>query len=292
MSFLTSFKNRKSKSTRRTKSDLKKINLRRIILIFVGLGIFIWLLLIALAANVPERTGQWFTDQFHDITARAGFTLDQIEVTGRKYTDTEKLRRIVRVDQGEPLFAIDLDQVHAGILQLPWVTAATIYRQWPNYLVINLTERTPIALWQHQGQLTVLDKTGHSIETPMLEEFSHLPILTGKDAPEHAMELIDMIKAEPVIAEQFDSAIRMGDRRWDIKLKNGLILKLPEEDAPFALARIASAEKEFLIFSKEILSLDARFSDRLIVKASPGAADRLSDHLQNTQSKDTISVSP
>ncbi len=292
MSFLTSFRKKKSKTTRRSKQDSRKVSIRKLIIWLIAICAVIWLGLIAMAADMPQRTGAWLTSQFHNATAAAGFTLDQIEVTGRRYTDTDRLRKIVRVDQGEPLFAVDLDMAHNGIMALPWVKSASLQRQWPNLLVINLIERTPVALWQYQGKLSILDETGHPIETPMLEEFSQLPILTGKDAPEHATALLEMIAAEPVIAEQFDSAVRMGDRRWDIKLKNGLIIKLPEDDAPFALARVAEAEKEFLIFSKEILSLDARFSDRLIVKASSGAASRLSDHLQSTQSSDTISVSP
>lgn len=292
MSFLTSFKKKKNKTTRRAKPDARKFNLKKWIGGLFILAVLIWLGLIALAADLPGRTADWIVNGFYTVTAKAGFTLDQIEVTGRTYTDTEALRKIVRVDQGESLFAIDLEQVHGDILNLPWVTAASLQRQWPNLLSIHLTERTPIALWQHNGKLSVLDSTGTPVETPMLEEFSYLPIVTGADAPTHTAELLEMVAAEDVIAEQFDSAVRLGDRRWDIKLKNGLIIKLPEDDVPFALARVAEAEKDFLIFSKEILSLDARFSDRLIVKASSGAASRLSDHLQSTQSNDTPSVSP
>jgi|AntRauTorcE11897_2_1112592.scaffolds.fasta_scaffold00188_14 cell division protein FtsQ len=261
---------------------IKRWALRASILFLV-----LWIGLIAYTAGVHTSTSAWLTTQSHRLTAAMGFELKQIEVTGRRYTNPQTLRDLIQMEQGDSLFAINLQQARGRIQTLPWVRDVSLRRQWPDRISISLDERQPLALWQQDGKLSVIDLDGEVIYPENLDDFTTLPILTGQDAPEHARTLIEMLTAEPIVAEQVDSAIRIGGRRWDIKLKNGIKIKLPEDDMPYALARVAEAERKYLIFSKEILSLDARFSDKLIVKASSGAAERISAALQN----DTISVS-
>ena len=290
MSFLTSFRKKRTKKTTRqrpVKFDWKKWAFRGLIAFFI-----VWIVLIALAADVPKRTQDWITHQFHTLSAQSGFQLKQIAVTGRENTDATKLRKLIHVEQGQSIFALDLDRLHKDILMLPWVKSAALRRAWPDRLNIHLTEHTATAIWQYDGQAYLLDENADIIHSPLREEFSKLPVMIGKDAPAHTKKLLELIDAEPLVKSEFDSAKRLGDRRWDVVLKNGIILKLPEDDMEFALARIADAQKKYLIFSKEILSLDARFSDRLIVKASSGAASRLSDMLASNPSNDTVSVSP
>ena len=245
----------------------------------------------AAAAEVHIKTLNLIKNTTYTITANMGYKLEDIQVTGRKYTDPESLRKITDAGYGQALFSISLKDIHEKTQKLPWVESATISRALPNIIKINLIERTPIALWQNDGTLSVIDADGKSIKASDLESFTTLPVITGDNAPKHAKTLLDLLKAEPIIAENLESAIRIGDRRWDLKMTHGLRIKLPEDDVAFALARIADAEREFLIFSKEILSLDARFSDKLIIKTSPGAASKISDHLAAALQNDTISVS-
>jgi cell division protein FtsQ len=289
MSPLAFFKRTKKSSTRRKKPvrfNWRKWALRGVI-VFVAL----WAVLIALAANLPERAKNAAVKGFYQASAASGFQLKQIALTGRTHTDPQNVRRLIPLDRGESIFALDLDVLHEQILMLPWVKSAALRRDWPDLLSVHLVEYTPLALWQHDGQVRILNENGDVIHAQLKESFSTLPILIGPDAPGEAAAFLQMIRAEPLIAEEFDSAQRMGERRWDVYLKNGMVLKLPEDDLPFALARIAEAQRKYLIFSKEILSLDARFSDRLIVKASSGAASRLSDVLSSDPSIDTSSVS-
>ena len=257
----------------------------------LGLGVCIWFIALGLAANIPNRALNWTAEHFYHISAEAGFKLEKIEVTGRLYTDPESLRRLTHVEQGESIFALRLDEIYSRVVTLPWIKTVSLKRAWPDTLTMTLTEHTPLALWQHKGKISVLDENGHTIETENLESFTELPILTGSDAPKHAPELIALLKSQPTIAENLDSAVRIGGRRWDLNMKNGLKIKLPEEDTPYALARIAEAEKDFLIFSKEILSLDVRFSDRMIIKTPSGTASQISDNLSAALQNDTTSVS-
>lgn len=252
-----------------------------------GVFLILWLGTIAYTAEVHIRTSDWIINQSHKITAAAGFQLRQIEVTGRHHTNPADLRERINIQQGDSLFSVNLKDARDSIQNLPWVREVSLHRQWPDRISIAITERRPLALWQQDGKLAVIDREGEIIHPENIDEFATLPILTGADAPEHAKDLIDMLMAEPAVAGKVDSAIRIGGRRWDLRLQNGIKIKLPEDDMPYALARVAEAERNYLIFSKEILSLDARFSDKLIVKASSGAAERISAALQN----DTISVS-
>ena len=230
--------------------------------------------------------------RFYAASEHAGFGLKTLNVTGRQYTDPDVLRGLTSVDRGESIFAVDVSQLQDSIERLPWVESAAVRRVYPDALNITLTERVAIALWQRGDSLTLIDAEGTEIKTETnLDDFTDLPIITGSDAPEHAPDLMRLIAAQPIIAERFDSAIRVGERRWDIRLDNGMLIKLPSEDTAFALARIAEAQEKYLIFGKEILSLDARISDKIILKTSSGAAQSLNEALKRISSEDTNSVS-
>jgi cell division protein FtsQ len=106
-----------------------------------------------------------------------------------------------------------------------------------------------------------------------LKPFKALPIIVGERAPDHAPALLDLMIAEPLLAERLEAATWIGDRRWDLKLKNGMTVKLPEADVGFALRRLALAQEDDGLLDKDLTVIDARQSDRLTVRTRPGAVE-------------------
>ena len=72
-----------------------------------------------------------------------------------------------------------------------------------------------------------------------------LPLIVGDGAPEHAAEaLFDLLGDAAGAADRVSAAVRVGERRWNLRLDNGIDVKLPEDGAGRAwreLARAASA---------------------------------------------------
>jgi len=68
------------------------------------------------------------------------------------------------------------------------------------------------------------------------------------------------------------AAIFVGERRWNLRLKDGLDIRLPENDVGNALAALSRLDKEDRLFSRDIVAVDMRLPDRLTVQLSEDAA--------------------
>jgi cell division protein FtsQ len=219
------------------------------------------------------RGKDWVDNQVLLMTADMGFKVDNILVEGRVHSDPEMLLAIVNVEKGDPLFSFDPKEAQAMVAKIGWVDHAQVERRWPDTIYIGLSEREPLALWQDEKNIRLLDTKGQVIATDHLERFKDLLLVMGPDAPEHAAEMIASLQAEPIIAKQVDAARRLGERRWDLLLKDGITVKLPEKDMELALSRLAKAQEESGILQKDIENIDLREDGRLVVKTRPGAAE-------------------
>ncbi|NKD56812.1 FtsQ-type POTRA domain-containing protein [Haematospirillum jordaniae] len=211
-------------------------------------------------------------DGLMDISADAGIKLRQITVTGRGRTDPDDLLGAVDLPRGAPLLELDPSTVRTRLEQLPWVRLATVERHLPDELHITLVEKTPIALWQNGSDFRMVDADG-SVIGPMLPEYSHLPLIAGRGAPDAVSDLLTLLSAEPDIMQRVRAAVRVGSRRWDLWIdavgEGGTEVKLPEFDTNAALSRLAAMDREQKLLERGLEMIDLRVLDRMIVRAAP-----------------------
>lgn len=206
------------------------------------------------------------------LAADQGLTVEEILVTGRAETNGEALLGALGVARGAPILAFDFEGAKARVESLPWVLTARIERLLPNTLVVHLIERKPIALWQHQGQFALIDEEGVTITRDGLGRFANLIQVVGEDAPNHVGGLLELLETQPVLKAQVRAAVRVGGRRWDLTLRDGVDVRLPADGAPEALARLADFEQETGALSRDVRVLDLRVPDRVIVRRQPALA--------------------
>jgi len=216
------------------------------------------------------RASDWTQDKILLATADMGFAVEDILVEGREYTDAQTLLAIVNIQKGDPLFSFDPQEAQALIIKLGWVGAAQVERRLPNTIYIGLQERRPLALWQSGKKVKLLDESGEVIVTGNLERFADLVLMMGADAPEHARPLLANIEAEEALAGRIETAKRVSGRRWELALKNGVKVQLPDEDIGLALRRLAQAHEESGLLDKDVIGIDMRESDRISVRTKPG----------------------
>ena len=226
------------------------------------------------------RAGDWAQGQIEVTTADMGFTVENILVEGRQYTDAGVLLAIVNVQKGDPLFSFDPQTAKNTIMRIGWVEGAQVERRWPDTIYIGLKERQPLALWQSEKRLKLLDGKGEVIVTDNLQRFSDLILVSGKDAPETAAQLVANLKAEPIIFERVETAQRISERRWNLRLKNAVEIKLPEDDMGLALRRLSTAQQEDGLLDKDIVSIDMREVDRVSVRTKPGTVQDYNSSLK------------
>ena len=207
------------------------------------------------------------------FSAENGLAVDQVLVTGRIRTDRDDLLEAVGVERGMPMFDVDVEALYTRVTGLPWVKSAKINRSFPDRISIALTERTPLALWQREGAFELVDQEGTPIPGQQIEQFTHLPVITGEDAPIEAAGLLDMLAVEPELAKRVRGAARVGGRRWNLVLDNGVTVRLPEIEAARAWTKLAEVDREKQVLNRDITLIDLRFDDRLLLRRANPDAD-------------------
>lgn len=224
------------------------------------------------ASGIVARTMADADAAFHRQAIRSGLALGEIFVTGRSETGQPEILKSLNIKRGQSILAFDPAAARLRLLKLGWVKDARVERRLPDTVIVYLQERRPLALWQRKGRHLLIDREGVVITRRNLGRFSSLPVVLGKGAPENAAALMDMLAQQPTLFTQVEAAVRIGDRRWNLRMKNGIDVNLPEEGAIEAWTRLANLVAEHRIFDRDVVVIDLRLPDRLVVRLAPKAA--------------------
>lgn len=246
--------------------------LRRFGKLAVILVLAVWLGAWFVLAGGPEKMRVWSTQNTLRLTADMGFEVRNVMVVGRRNTSPELLKSTINVEKGDPIFAFNPEKTRRNIERISWVKAARVERRLPDTIYIGIDERIPLALWKDGQRLALVDGEGVVLAEKDLEAYRDLIIITGDGAPERASELFSQLDAEPELKERMEYARWVSVRRWDLFLKNGIEVLLPEQDTGLALRRLMAAHEEGSLLDKDIVNIDLRKTDRLIVKPRRGEA--------------------
>ncbi|MDD3446796.1 MAG: cell division protein FtsQ/DivIB, partial [Zavarzinia sp.] len=210
--------------------------------------------------------------------ARAqGFVVRSVTVSGRSVVKGEDVLAALNVARGDDILDVDLAAARERLMSLSWVQAASVERHLPDTIHVTLVERRPMALWQTHGKMHLVDQNGIAIEGEgaQLALYAELPLIVGDDAPKHAAELIDLLAREPSIGARVEAAVRVSRRRWNLKLDNGVEIRLPEDGMQAAFDRLAKLERTERLLARDITVVDMRQPDRLVVRLSDGAVEQM-----------------
>ncbi len=202
-------------------------------------------------------------------TGLLGLTVSEITVEGRETTDRETILAALAAGPGTPILAMSPTHVKEQLEALPWVRIAVVERRLPGTLYVRLVERKPLALWQHGGKLELVDREGSVIPVTRLDRFAKLPLVVGEGAASHAAELFEMLGSNPDLAARLTAAIRVGDRRWNLRIDNAIDVLLPADEMATAWSQLARLERSSAILKREVLTIDLRLPDQLVLRVSP-----------------------
>jgi cell division protein FtsQ len=115
------------------------------------------------------------------LSSALGLVVSDIEVDGRVTTDKETILAALGAHAGTPILAVSPSRAKEQLEALPWVRSASIERRLPGTLYVHLVERTPLAVWQHDGKQELIDRDGTVIPLVDLSRFAKLPTVVGDD---------------------------------------------------------------------------------------------------------------
>lgn len=240
------------------------------IVLTLWIGAWLWL------SGSVQSAGEWSRMKTIEMSADAGFTVQNILVEGRENTDPDVLLGIVNIRKDDPIFSFQPAAAKELIERISWVRSVKVERRLPDTIYIEIEERKPMALYQKDKKLYLIDLEGKIITDFGLNRFADLLLVSGAGAQENAYNLIQNLSVEDVLLPYIEAASFISERRWDLKTHAGITVKLPAEDIGFALRRLALLQEDNQLLDKDIEHIDLRDQSRILVQAAPGKVQEYS----------------
>jgi len=218
----------------------------------------------AMMAGLPGYVGTAVAGSI----GRAGFAVKRVEVTGIDRMERLTVYAIALDQHSMAMPLVDLDKVRSQLLGFGWIEDARVSRRLPDTLVVDIVERKPAAIWQHNQQLSLIDAHGVILEPVALDAMPDLPLLIGSDANEKATALSELMERAPALKPMLAAATWVGGRRWDLRFQSGETLALPEgEDlAGKSLLRFARMDGVQRLLGRGYARFDMRDPTKFVAK--------------------------
>jgi cell division protein FtsQ len=221
-----------------------------------------------------------------DLVARAaGFGLDHVEILGASQISRIEVLAAADITPSTSLLLLDADATRERLRRNPWIAEATVRKLYPNRVVIAIEERVGFAIWQRQGKLSVIARDGTEIGADARAHLRNFPLVVGSGAEKRAAEFLTLLARFPEIREATAAAVLVAERRWNLRLRNGIDVKLPEDNVDVALARLIALDRESKVLSRDIDAVDLRLADRIGVQLSEEAAKARAEALKQRMPK-------
>jgi cell division protein FtsQ len=183
------------------------------------------------------------------------------------------------------LLFLDVEQTRERLKTNPWIADATVLKLYPGELQIGIKEREAFALWQKDGQVSVIADDGTVLEPYVSPRLIELPLVVGRGAETRAKEFLALLDRYPALRAFVRATVLVGERRWNLRLNNGIDVRLPETDIAPALERLVALDKEKNLITRDIVAIDLRLPDRVTVRLSEGAAQARIDAAKDKPKK-------
>jgi cell division protein FtsQ len=244
-----------------------------------GAGIAAAVLLLAAALGYGVVDGHhvpavinWAEDVRDAAANSLGFRIATISLSGEKEVSREEILTTAGVTGRASLLFLDAEAARTRLMANPWIADAAVLKLYPDRLQITITERQAFALWQKDGRVSVIAADGTVLEPFVERRYLGLPLVVGRGAERQAKDFLAIIDRHPDIRSVVRASVLVAQRRWNLRLTNGIDVQLPETNVEPALDRLIAFDRNKKLLSRDITTVDLRLPDRVTVRLSDGAA--------------------
>jgi len=257
-----------------------------------GTGVAASLLLIgatlsygAIAGGHVSAVTDWLKAARDNAANALGFRIAAVSVSGGSQITREQALALAGVTGRSSLLFFDAETARAQLLANPWIADAAVLKLYPDRLLITITERRAFALWQRNRQVNVIADDGTVLQPFVEDRYRGLPLVVGSGAERRAKDFIGLVDRYPEIRSALSASVLVAERRWNLRLTNGMDVRLPENDLQAALDRLVKLDHDKKLLSRDITSIDLRLPDRVTVRLSDAATQAREDALKAKKKK-------
>ena len=239
----------------------------------------------AFAGGHVAAIADWLKDARDGAANAAGFRIAAISLTGPKEVSREEILTTAGVTGRASLLFLDAAAARTRLLANPWIADAAVLKLYPDRLQITITERQAFALWQKDGRVSVIAADGTVLEPSVENRYLGLPLVVGRGAQRQAKDFLAIVDHYPEIRSVAHASVLVAERRWNLRLNNGIDVRLPEANVEQALDRLVALDRDKKLLSRDIVAVDLRLPDRVTVRLSDAAAQARDDALKDKKKK-------
>jgi cell division protein FtsQ len=214
-----------------------------------------------------------------------GFEIASIALTGERQLTREDILNIAGISGRASLLFLDADAARARLKANAWIADATILKLFPDRLHIAVTERRAFALWQKDGRVGVISRDGVIVEPFVAPHVAHLPLVVGDGANVEAAGFLTVMDRYPDLRDRVHAYVRVADRRWNLRLKTGIDISLPEAGPVEAIEALLALDRDRKLLTRDIVAIDLRIRDRVTVRLSDQAAAARAEALKGKKAQ-------
>lgn len=218
-----------------------------------------------------EERSSFFGDGIANLGAKAGLVVSEVLLEGHHHTPPELVREALAVRGGDPTLGFSPQEARERLETIAWVERAHVERHLPGTIRVSIQERRPFAIWQRDNRFAVIDRQGRVVATENIRSFGRLPLVVGAGAERGARAMIDLLRGAAEVEQRVEALVRVGERRWNLKLRNGAEVLLPEGHEAEAVARLAELQAGKALLDRPLLAIDMRQPDKLVLRPPPPA---------------------
>ncbi|MEM6847418.1 MAG: cell division protein FtsQ/DivIB [Pseudomonadota bacterium] len=194
---------------------------------------------------------------------RAGFfPISHFALDGVQDGSLSAIVAAIDVPEHTSVLGFDVEAARANVEALPWVEEAQIRAALSGEVSFAIREAQPVARWFDGIAERLIASDGSVLDDAVDRQFRHLPLVAGKGAEVGVDEARELVATQPFIEPHVAAVVRVGQRRWDLRLVNGTTVRLPEADPSFALDRLSSIPGVTELFTGSPLVIDLRLPGR------------------------------
>ena len=195
------------------------------------------------------------------------YSLSVVNINGLNYINEDEILNLINFYRGSSIFLIPIKKIAKKISQNNWVKSINIKSNYKDTIIINIDESKPIGIYTTGIQNILFSDELKILENIANNEkrFNTLIKFEGKNSIYESSKLLDVLPDDFI--EFVDKAFLINKRRWNLKLKNNILLKLPENNIKKALENFI---KIYINFSNDELidieTIDLRMKQKIILK--------------------------
>ena len=184
-----------------------------------------------------------------------------ISVTGLENKDNSIISKKIKNLKLDNIYLINKEDLNTLIESDNLVEKYFIFKKYPSSLIVNIDKTIFLARISKNGKIYDLRSNGKLIENR--HSNNQLPFVFGNPEIIEFFNIKKIIDESQISFEEIESIYFYLSKRWDLELRNNIIIKLPNDNIKESL-KLASDflhNNEF----KDIKIIDARIKNQIIL---------------------------